>query len=65
GFRTCLLANTWVDDTSWRRLRGALLARLGRHFQPVLESCRVGMRKPDPGIYSYALEELRARPHEV
>ncbi|NXL69887.1 HYES hydrolase, partial [Leptocoma aspasia] len=65
GFRTCVLANTWLDDTSWRFLTAALLERLRRHLDLVLESCRVGMAKPDPGIYSYVLEALQARPQEV
>ncbi|NWI06164.1 HYES hydrolase, partial [Tichodroma muraria] len=65
GFLTCVLANTWVDDSSERSLTAALFQELRLHFDLVLESCRIGMRKPDPGIYSYALEALRARPQEV
>ncbi|NXM23336.1 HYES hydrolase, partial [Ploceus nigricollis] len=65
GFKTCVLTNTWVDDTSWRSLTAELQERLRRHFDLVLESCRIGMRKPEPGVFSYALEALRARPQEV
>ncbi|KAM7062678.1 bifunctional epoxide hydrolase 2 [Acridotheres tristis] len=65
GFKTCILTNNWVDDSSGRVLTAALLARLQSHFDLVLESCRIGIAKPDPGIYSYALEALQARPHEV
>ncbi|NXH48550.1 HYES hydrolase, partial [Dicaeum eximium] len=65
GFWTCVLTNTWVDDSPWRSLTAALLQRLRGHFDLVLESCRIGMCKPDPGIYSYALEALQARPEEV
>ncbi|NWW15902.1 HYES hydrolase, partial [Falcunculus frontatus] len=65
GFKTCVLTNSWVDDSDGRSFTAALLERLRRHFDLVLESCRIGMQKPDPRIYSYALEELRARPEEV
>ncbi|NXH92322.1 HYES hydrolase, partial [Edolisoma coerulescens] len=65
GFKTCVLTNAWVDDSDGRSLTAALLERLRRHFDLVLESCRIGMRKPDPRIYSYALEALQARPQEV
>ncbi|NWS23919.1 HYES hydrolase, partial [Polioptila caerulea] len=65
GFRTGVLTNSWVDDTAGRAPTAALLQRLRPHFDLVLESCRIGIRKPDPGIYSRALEELRARPEEV
>uniref|UniRef100_A0A8C3TWA5 Epoxide hydrolase 2 n=1 Tax=Catharus ustulatus TaxID=91951 RepID=A0A8C3TWA5_CATUS len=65
GFRTCILTNNWVDDSSGRFLTAALLTRLRSHFDLVLESCRIGIAKPDPGIYSYALEALQAQPHEV
>ncbi|XP_041314156.1 bifunctional epoxide hydrolase 2-like [Pyrgilauda ruficollis] len=65
GFKTCVLTNTWVDDTSWRSLTAALQERLRRHFDLVLESCRIGMAKPEPGVFSYALEALQTRPQEV
>ncbi|NXE03358.1 HYES hydrolase, partial [Chaetorhynchus papuensis] len=61
GFKTCVLADSWVDDGDGRSASAALLERLRRRFDLVLESCRIGMRKPDPGIYSYALEALGAR----
>ncbi|NWU04744.1 HYES hydrolase, partial [Urocynchramus pylzowi] len=65
GFRTGVLANTWVDDTSGRSRTAALQEQLRSHFDLVVESCRVGAAEPDPGIFSYALEELQARPQEV
>ncbi|NXT62733.1 HYES hydrolase, partial [Chaetops frenatus] len=65
GFRTGILTNNWVDDSAGRSLTAALLERLRRRFDLVLESCRIGMRKPDPGIYSHALEALQAEPQEV
>ncbi|NXQ09504.1 HYES hydrolase, partial [Vidua macroura] len=65
GFLTGVLTNAWLDDTPGRSATAALQEQLRRRFHLVLESCRIGMAKPDPGIYSYALEALRAEPHEV
>ncbi|NWW60306.1 HYES hydrolase, partial [Ifrita kowaldi] len=65
GFRTCVLADLWLDDSEGRAASAALLERLRRRFHLVLESCRIGMRPPDPRIFRRALEELRARPREV
>ncbi|XP_068867986.1 bifunctional epoxide hydrolase 2 isoform X2 [Aphelocoma coerulescens] len=65
GFRTCVLASTWLDDGSARSAAAALLLRLRGRFDLVLESCRVGICPPDPGIYSYALQALQARPQEA
>ncbi|NWY99062.1 HYES hydrolase, partial [Loxia curvirostra] len=65
GFQTCVLTNTWVDDSPWRSLTAALQEQLRSHFQVVLESCRIGAATPDPAAFSCALEALRARPQEV
>ncbi|XP_062429318.1 bifunctional epoxide hydrolase 2 [Rhea pennata] len=65
GFKTCVLTNNWIDDSAGRHFTAALMNVLRRHFDLVIESCRVGMQKPDPGIYRSALEALQAQPHEV
>ncbi|NWV46741.1 HYES hydrolase, partial [Daphoenositta chrysoptera] len=65
GFKTCVLTNNWVDDSDGRSLTAALLERLRGHFDLVLESCRIGMQKPDTRIYSHALDALRAQPQEA
>ncbi|NXY24637.1 HYES hydrolase, partial [Atrichornis clamosus] len=65
GFRIGILTNSWLDDSDGRLRTAALLERLRRRFHAVLESCRIGMSKPDPGIYSYALQVLQAEPEEV
>ncbi|NXO77865.1 HYES hydrolase, partial [Sitta europaea] len=65
GFRTGIVTNSWLDDTGGRSRTAALLRRLRPRFQLLLESCRLGICKPDPGIYSRALELLQARPEEV
>ncbi|NXG26673.1 HYES hydrolase, partial [Grallaria varia] len=65
GFRTCVLTNAWLDDGAGRLRRAQLMDLLRRHFHLVLESCRLGMHKPEPRIYSRALEALQAEPQEV
>ncbi|NWI95969.1 HYES hydrolase, partial [Pitta sordida] len=65
GFQTCILTNNWVDDGAGRLRTAQLMDLLRRRFQPLLESCRIGMRKPEHGIYSHALGVLRVKPEEV
>ncbi|NXL88563.1 HYES hydrolase, partial [Alectura lathami] len=65
GFKTCVFTNNWVDDSAGRLFTASLLAVLRRHFDLLIESCRLGLLKPDPSIYTYALEALQARPQEV
>ena len=40
-------------------------ARLERHFAAVVDSSRVGIFKPEPGIYLDALKKMRAAPAET
>ncbi|NXJ72049.1 HYES hydrolase, partial [Rostratula benghalensis] len=65
GFKTGVLTNNWVDDSSGRLFTAKLMTLLRRHFDLVIESCRLGVQKPDPKIYVYALDALRAKPQEV
>ncbi|KYO43972.1 bifunctional epoxide hydrolase 2 [Alligator mississippiensis] len=65
GFKTCVLTNNWIDDTLWKGNMGLILSLLSRHFDLMIESCRVGLQKPDPKIYEYALRMLEAEPQEV
>lgn len=65
GFKTCVFTNNWVDDSAGRLFTSSLLTVLQRHFDLVIESCRVGLHKPDPRIYTYTLELLQAQPQEV
>ncbi|XP_007443402.2 bifunctional epoxide hydrolase 2-like [Python bivittatus] len=65
GFRIAILTNNWIDDTPSRQHTGFALCLLRRYFDVVIESCRIGLQKPDPKIYEYALHELKATPEEV
>ncbi|NXX99220.1 HYES hydrolase, partial [Centropus bengalensis] len=65
GFKTCVLTNNCVDDSARRLFTATLMNMLHRHFDLVIESCRLGMQKPDPKIYTYALDALQVKPQEV
>ncbi|XP_073418042.1 bifunctional epoxide hydrolase 2 isoform X1 [Dendrobates tinctorius] len=65
GFKTCILTNNWVDDSPLRHHTADIFSTLSRHFDLVIESCRVGMRKPETRIYEYALKMMEAKPEET
>jgi epoxide hydrolase-like predicted phosphatase len=56
GLRAAALTNNWGGDGT-QALRG--------HFDVFVESCVVGLRKPDPRIYLHACEEAGVRPPEA
>ena len=56
GIKTAVLTNNWktgkgIDD-------GLLFEGAFEHFDSVIQSCQVGLRKPDPAIYRKALDSL-------
>ena len=54
GYRAGILTNSIAElGPSWRSL-----VPLDELFDVVVESCDVGMRKPDPQVYALALERL-------
>lgn len=53
GYRTAILTNVFHEAHDWRLVCGA-----DELVDVIVESCEVGMRKPDPAIYSYTLEQL-------
>ncbi|XP_027701409.1 bifunctional epoxide hydrolase 2-like [Vombatus ursinus] len=65
GYKTCILTNSWLDDSPQRDTVAQLGCTLRKHFDLMIESCRIGMAKPDPEIYKFALETLKVAPHEV
>ncbi|XP_068136207.1 bifunctional epoxide hydrolase 2 isoform X2 [Hyperolius riggenbachi] len=65
GFKTCVLTNNWLDDSPSRHQTADMLSMLRQHFDMVIESCRVGMRKPETRIYEYALKAMQAQPNET
>ncbi|EPQ08028.1 Epoxide hydrolase 2 [Myotis brandtii] len=65
GFTTCILTNNWLDDSTQRSSLAQLMCELRPHFDFLIESCRIGMAKPDPQIYKFMLDTLKASPNEV
>lgn len=60
GLRVGALTNNWVREDA-----GAGPHRLRPHFDVVIESQAVGLRKPDPRIYELACRELGVAPPET
>ena len=61
GRKVGALTNNWVsDDGQYDRMQA-----LAREFDAFIESCKVGLRKPDPRIYEIACEALGVAPAEA
>lgn len=60
--KLCALTNNWIDDTrpSLNPLHG-----LQECFDLILESAKLGMRKPEPQIYSLACQRLDVKPERI
>uniref|UniRef100_F7FMV8 Bifunctional epoxide hydrolase 2 n=1 Tax=Callithrix jacchus TaxID=9483 RepID=F7FMV8_CALJA len=65
GFTTAILTNTWLDDRAERDGLARLMCELKTHFDFLIESCQVGMVKPEPQIYKFLLDILKTSPSEV
>nr|KAF6400916.1 epoxide hydrolase 2 [Rousettus aegyptiacus] len=65
GFTTCILTNNYLDDSAQRGSLAQLMCELRPHFDLLIESCQIGMAKPDPQIYRFMLDTLKASPSEV
>jgi len=64
GIKTGVILNSWPDPG--RVLRGDIeRAGLTGLLDTIVISSEVGMRKPDPGIFRLALEQLGVEPHEA
>ncbi|MFM7044652.1 MAG: HAD-IA family hydrolase [Ilumatobacteraceae bacterium] len=62
GYRTACLTNNIVS--AGPSDREAALAAVMRRFDLVVESSKVGVRKPEPRFYEIACEQLGVRPAE-
>ena len=56
GIKTAVLTNNW--KTGKGNDDGLLFEGAFEHFDSVIQSCQVGLRKPDPAIYRKALDSL-------
>ena len=63
GYRTACLTNNVVSDGPPSE-RSAALAAVMERFDIVVESSKVGVRKPEPRFYEIACELLGVRPTE-
>jgi len=64
GIKTGVVLNSWPDPG--RVLRGDIeRAGLTELLDTIVISSEVGMRKPDPGIFRLALDELGVEPHDA
>jgi epoxide hydrolase-like predicted phosphatase len=61
GYLTGALTNNWVTDDE----HDSRLAPLRKEFDAFVESCKVGMRKPEERIYVHACEALAVTPTEA
>lgn len=60
GLRTAALTNNWTREEG-----ESLGALLRDHFDVFLESREMGLRKPDPRVYTMACEKLDVAPEEA
>jgi len=58
GLRVGALTNNWVTHDGY----DAMMQPLRDEFHVFVESCKVGMRKPDPRIYQLACERIGTPP---
>ncbi|KAI1894967.1 hypothetical protein AGOR_G00101090 [Albula goreensis] len=65
GVATCVLANSWVDDSEQRAGTARILSVLHTHFDLVLQSCHMGTRLPDSTFFDHALQKLGVSPNQV
>jgi len=67
GLGTGALTNNWADDDGESHVSGdsPLAAELGELFDTIVESARVGLRKPDPRIYELVCAQLGVTPAEA
>ena len=57
GIITCIVTNNWYSDAKENDLE-ALMSQLRPHFDFVVESRLLKMRKPNPLIYKHALKVI-------
>ncbi len=63
GYATACLTNNVVSDDSAKRARPEVAAVMGK-FDHVVESSKVGVRKPEPRFYEIACELVGAEPNQ-
>lgn len=64
GYLTACLTNNVVSSTDAPNERQREVAAIMDKFHDVIESSKVGCRKPEPRFYEIACERLKVSPHE-
>ncbi|KHJ89500.1 HAD hydrolase, family IA, variant 3, partial [Oesophagostomum dentatum] len=62
GCKVGLLTNNFFADRA--RRAPTLPKDIEKYFDVVVESCRAGMRKPEPRVYSHICGQLKVKPEE-
>lgn len=65
GLKTAAITNNWVTEETSSDDAGRFASFRDQLFDAVVESAKVGMRKPDPRIYELACDELGVEPAEA
>ena len=66
GFLTGVITNNWKNDEADCKAISAQFSHfLKPYFNCVVESCKVGFRKPDNKIYEIACSKLNVKPSEA
>jgi epoxide hydrolase-like predicted phosphatase len=60
GYKIGILSDQWHFSK-----RALMPEKYTKHFSPVIVSCDVGLRKPDPKIYKLALSESKSKPSQT
>ena len=63
GLKTCVITNNWKDDIHPPFTDRTFLSL--DYFDLILESCVLGIRKPDKRIYQIALDRMGVSAEEV
>jgi epoxide hydrolase-like predicted phosphatase len=62
GLKVAVLTNNYFID---RAKTGITTPLNPKYFDEIFESCKIGLRKPDPKVFQYVLDKLRVKPEEA
>ncbi|XP_077983835.1 bifunctional epoxide hydrolase 2-like [Glandiceps talaboti] len=65
GFKTCILTNNYINDVHNKELDSQFMLVLKHYADHIVESCRVGIRKPSPDIFKIACDKMGVDPSET
>ncbi|EDV21441.1 uncharacterized protein TRIADDRAFT_60079 [Trichoplax adhaerens] len=65
GYKTCLLANTWINDYHSTEYSARMKLFIKSNFDYCYESNQIQLVRPDTQIYHYALDQMGFKPEEA